>query len=483
MATRSASLLPRLVLLALIGGRSLTSSAPNERATGTSVEKGVIYVQPSYHYMNTLRLDLDVLKHDLDRIAQNNFTNIGLRTNWGELMSRWDPVAKQPTWNTSACDALAAIAAETQQRGLKLIFNTQFGSVPQGIDGAEYVPLGPPDSNGVRSSAGGYWRSPYRDKIARDAYKEPMVLFHRKFAECLRASPLSPHYWKHSFESVYLFPNELTPAEAANETVAAGKFGRWAQDTHPSIEHWAQRWGEPELHSFGEITLPDQTTYREQPHGKAKFGDWWRFWLIGVLKTGRYGLSIADIYGGLQEGAGGAFEPMVAFKHWKPNNFIGLTDLTPEEIKEIYDLPINATALGYYVMTPEALAKEPAQFNAYVDEVRAVAPPHLPLIDWETGASTFNLTESQQAEWATKMYAGAVTGGLGGFNWWQWIDWAPVPGRPCNPLRIPALAQPERAIARAGGAVGEGDQCLQLHFGAHYANGTAKEVWHVLGQL
>ena len=52
-----------------------------------------------------------------------------------------------------------------------------------------------------------------------------------------------------------------------------------------------------------------------------------------------------DIYGGLKEGAGSAYAPMIAFKHWKPHNLIGMTDLTMPEIKGIYDLPINATAI------------------------------------------------------------------------------------------------------------------------------------------
>ena len=53
----------------------------------------------------------------------------------------------------------------------------------------------------------------------------------------------------------------------------------------------------------------------------AKFGDFWRFWLLGVLKQGKYGLSIGEIYGGLAEGAGESYVPGLAFKHWRPIHF------------------------------------------------------------------------------------------------------------------------------------------------------------------
>ena len=56
-----------------------------------------------------------------------------------------------------------------------------------------------------------------------------------------------------------------------------------------------------------------------------------------------------------------------------------------------------------------------------------MAPPALPRIVWETGASTYNLTETQQAQWATLMLEAVTSLGVHGFNWWQFIDWAPTP--------------------------------------------------------
>ena len=41
--------------------------------------------------------------------------------------------------------------------------------------------------------------------------------------------------------------------------------------------------------------------------------------------------------------------------------------MTLAETKDAFDLPINATALGYYVNDPKALAQEPAAFGAYID--------------------------------------------------------------------------------------------------------------------
>ena len=122
-------------------------------------------------------------------------------------------------------------------------------------------------------------------------------------------------------------------------------------------------------------------------------------------------------------------------------------------MKEAFDLPINATAMGYYVNDPASLETEPTAFTNYIQDVKSVAPPGLPLIVWETGASTRNLTEAQQAKWATLMMQTVAKEGVKGFNWWQFIDWAPTPSQPCK-----------------------GDtQCQLLHFGAHHL-----DQWHAM---
>ena len=68
------------------------------------------------------------------------------------------------------------------------------------------------------------------------------------------------------------------------------------------------------------------------------------------------------------------------------------------------------------------LAQEPAAFGTYIDSVRAVAPPSLPVIVWETGGSTFNLTLAEQSSWAMMMLTTAKNKGVDGFNWWQFVD-------------------------------------------------------------
>ena len=118
----------------------------------------------------------------------------------------------------------------------------------------------------------------------------------------------------------------------------------------------------------------------------------------------------------------------------------------------------NRPAVVPDVNDPTALAAEPAAFTTYVKSVKAVAPAALPIIDWETGASTFNMSEAQQAEWARLMIDTVRAEGLAGFNWWQFIDWSPIPSEPCTKPNCN----------------------LQLHFGAHYTNGSAKAVWEVL---
>ena len=89
----------------------------------------------------------------------------------------------------------------------------------------------------------------------------------------------------------------------------------------------------------------------------------------------------------------------------------------------------------------------------------APAPLTKSLIIWETGASTLNLTEAQQAQWAKQMMKTACSEGIAGFNWWEYIDWA-KPTHACPTLT----------------------QCQQEHFGAHFVDGTPKAVWSVLGE-
>ena len=253
-----------------------------------------------------------------------------------------------------------------------------------------------------------------------------------------------------------MFPQQLSNAEIAKTAPAANeKFRRWAQDNNPDIGHWATRWKNPGLTNFSQITIPHKTKH---PMSVAKFGDFWRFWLLGVLKQGKYGTSIADIYGGLAAGAGSSYVPGLAFKHWNPANLLGLSDLTVDELKQAFDLPVNATALGYYVNDPASLATQPAGFRKYIQEFKTVAPADLPLIVWETGASTRNLTEAQQASWATMMMQTVAAEGVAGFNWWQYIDWAPTPTEPCR----------------------SDSSCQLLHFGAHHLDGSPKPVWSVL---
>lgn len=177
-----------------------------------------------------------------------------------------------------------------------------------------------------------------------------------------------------------------------------------------------------------------------------------------MLKDGKYGLSVGDIHAALTVGAGSAYAPLLAFKHWKPANFLSTSDLTHEELVSAYDLPINATALGYYVNDAPSLAKEPAAFEDYITGVKAVAPPSLPIIVWETGGSTYKLTLAEQAAWAKMMVDTITKHGLFGFNYWQFIDWAPYPMSPCQGQT----------------------NCELFHFGAHFLNGTAKPVWDVL---
>ena len=302
-----------LSLLLLLATVAVPTAGTAEPTPASALEKGIIYVKPSYHFASTLLLDLDVLRKDLDVIKAQGFVNVGLRTSWGEIMSKWDGESGEPTWNEASCSKLADIAAECAKRGLRLIFNTHLrDTVPEGVEGAQLVNHTAPDSLGVIPAP--YWRSRFVDHMVRDSYREPMIAFHTKFASCLKDSPGVPRFWKHAFESAYVFPQSMTNAQISATAPAANlKFQRWARDRNPSIRYWAERWAEGEyLQNFSMITLPHKT---EHGMSKAKFGDFWRFWLLGVLKQGTYGMSIGDIYGGLAAGSGTSYVPGLAFKH------------------------------------------------------------------------------------------------------------------------------------------------------------------------
>lgn len=118
------------------------------------------------------------------------------------------------------------------------------------------------------------------------------------------------------------------------------------------LSHWAQRW-QVNLASWSDVALPNKTTAAvHNVASKAYFGDYWRFWLLGVLKNGTYGVSVGEIMNALQKGAnsgaGVHYSPQLGFKHWKVNNFISWTDLTQEELREAFDLPINVTVPAFY---------------------------------------------------------------------------------------------------------------------------------------
>ena len=144
------------------------------------------------------------MQTDLLELKAHNFSNIGLRVSWGEIMTHWDPLIRKATYDEAMCTKLGAIAAASQAHGMKLIFNVHLAdTVPQGIDGAYFVPSKGPDINNVTGGDGsGVWRSHYLDIVVRDTYIEPMLLFHTKFASCFEDHPTAPLFWKHSFESV-----------------------------------------------------------------------------------------------------------------------------------------------------------------------------------------------------------------------------------------------------------------------------------------
>lgn len=103
---------------------------------------------------------------------------------------------------------------------------------------------GGPDVFGVTGGDGhNVWRSRYTDVMVRESYREPMLLFHRKFASCFRDTPTAPHYWKHAFESCYIFPDAVpsSPGASLAMSAATSKFSEWARDTNPSLEHWRKR--------------------------------------------------------------------------------------------------------------------------------------------------------------------------------------------------------------------------------------------------
>ena len=408
----------------------------------TEFERGIVYEQRSYFWINTRDMDVTVAERDFQAVAAKGFKNAGLRVSWGDVMMKWDPATSTPTYNESYCTKLAQLAGIAEKNGMRLIFNVHLKeNVPEGTPGAVWK-AGYTDIYGVNHR--GAWRVG-NDMMVREEYRHPVILFHSKFAACLRGHGNGVLYWKHAFESCYLFPQKENPKDVPT---ANSEFAAWAKANNSDLSHWSQRWNET-LTSWDAIVIP---------HGaspKSKYGDYFRFWLLGVLKTGQYGLSIGEIMTALIEGAGGDYQPQLGFKHWKPSNFHNLADITAAELREAYDLPINVTALGYYVNDKSQLQQEPKLFNEYVDDVKSLAPSHLPILVWETGSSTFQLSEDDQVEWAKLVNTAAHDFGLLGFNWWEFIDWAPPQGNYTDNI--------------------------QYHFGVHYANYTTKKVWDWFG--
>eukprot|EP00039_Didymoeca_costata_P010037 m.134121 g.134121 ORF g.134121 m.134121 type:complete len:455 (+) comp14689_c0_seq1:46-1410(+) len=418
--------------------------------------RGVIYVQPSYHYTNTLQMSLSQADSDFQKIGADGkqFVHLGLRVSWGDLMTHWNGTTSTPTWNETNCKRLGELEQLAGKHGMKLIFNCHLKEhVPTGISG---ILLAPNSTDTANVTSGGIYHSAFDDLIVHDEVREPIIKFHEKFASCMSPGK-NVAYWKHAFESMYLFPT----SSKTNTTAATNKFTQWAQKTNNSLSHWASRWGKS-LTSWDDLSLPNAS----DKGNKAFLGDYWRFWLLGVLKSGEYGLSVGEIMAALQRGSGEAYQPTLGFKHWKAGNFMSLTDMTHEELIAAYDLPINLTALGMYcngvdptlppntACTPSTEAAKIA-LETYINDTKAVAPTNLPILIWETGASTRLQGESEQVAWASLVENMCVKHNILGYNWWQYVDW------------LPALKDLKNHINK--------DLC---HFGMHYANGTAKAVWN-----
>lgn len=125
----------KVVLALLCGAHAVAAFGP----AGQSFEKGIIYMQPSYHFANTLDLDMDVMRTDLNLIAQSGFVNVGLRVSWGNLMTEWNGATHTAVYNDDACTKLGTIAAELSKRKLRLIINTHLlDTVPMGVEGAQF---------------------------------------------------------------------------------------------------------------------------------------------------------------------------------------------------------------------------------------------------------------------------------------------------------------------------------------------------------
>ena len=70
--------------------------------------------------------------------------------------------------------------------------------------------------------------------------------------------------------------------------------------TWVSVHHRASscRWTDKSFANFSEIVLPHKNPKPQLPAHMAKLGDFFRFWLLAVLKDGTYGLSLDDIFRG-----------------------------------------------------------------------------------------------------------------------------------------------------------------------------------------
>tara|TARA_Y100000310_G_scaffold321043_1_gene378142 strand:- start:3988 stop:5697 length:1710 start_codon:yes stop_codon:yes gene_type:complete len=383
--------------------------------------KGIVYTQPSYYHSNFDQLDMVVLEDDFEEFS-SRFDVVGIWIDWGDIMTSWDSQTKTATYNGMFEEKLQNIVDLADFYGLSVIFNIKSStfSVPEGIQDTKWINSFV-DEGGIMHP--GYLGHSW-DILTDENKKEAYLVFHEELGRIMKDKP-NILYYKHAFESLYIkFPwGRDTPKNVE-------MWQKFLQDKNPDLSYWNTRWDEnyADWESV-ELVASDHSSWDgywnqkgEEPYksSKEKWGDYYRFLLLGIHKDGDYGLSLSEIEDALQKYDTDA---ILAFKNFKPSRFKWESDLTDAELADIFSFG-SVIPLGYYPKDSTDIGGQ--GLIDYINDVKALTSK--PIIIWESGVSTYEFTEEEQKTWIENLDAISKQEGLIGYNIWMHQDSYPKIG-------------------------------------------------------
>ena len=244
--------------------------------------KGIVYLQPSQHYVWNTESDLDQANRDLSAIADKGFNSVGLLVGMGDIISNWDPLAPSTSsLNTTGTQWISSFVDYANTYDLSVIINWRcMGSIAHQPSGGEdfpgdddhaiflsdvgspsnpldaYCDTSPKHDGGCDNQLAG---THHIEKISRgwDCLWNPDTIqciqsYHIELGRLLKDKP-NILYYKFSQESLY--PN-LTYSN--DQATVASSFAKWLYDDPDNLlgetdstdlANWYTRWGADQAHS------------------------------------------------------------------------------------------------------------------------------------------------------------------------------------------------------------------------------------------